>query len=316
MGQHHARGIRRRAPIVLSLALLAGAALLAAALPASAAWPSPPATTTTTAATTTTTTPAPSCGAARTKADGSAWSCTFADEFSGTTLDRTSWVPQQTMYSGYTSGTECFRDSTNNVSVSGGVLRLTARKESSTITCYPGFSTRYTSGMVSTYGRFAQAYGRFEVRAKFPSTAIRGLQEALWLWPDDASRYGSSWPASGEIDIAEVYSQWNDRAIPYVHYNADGDDPNVTNTRCFIQDVSAFHTYAVEWTPTSIKVIYDGTTCLVDVWSPAAPLVAPQPFDQPFIVALTQGFGIGTNAPSSSTPLPAVTQVDYVHVWK
>jgi hypothetical protein len=63
-------------------------------------------------------------------------------------------------------------------------------------------------------------------------------------------------------------------------------------------------------------VRYDGHTCLVDNWNPTG-MVKPAPFDQPFMVALTQALGINTNAFSpASTPLPATTQVDYVRVWK
>ncbi len=85
------------------------------------------------------------------------------------------------------------------------------------------------------------------------------------------------YPASGEIDVAELFSAYPDRAVPYIHYNSAGTDPNVTNTNCLISDPSSFHTYALEWTPTSIKVIYDGRTCLIDYWNPAWPLTAPQP---------------------------------------
>ncbi len=114
-----------------------------------------------------------------------------------------------------------------------------------------------------------------------------------------------------------MYSRYADRAIPYVHYVPAATDPNVTNDYCLINDISQFHTYAVEWTPTTITIIYDGNTCLVDSWNPASPLVKPEPFDQPFMIALTQALGQGLNAFNpTTTPLPAVTQVDYVHVWK
>jgi hypothetical protein len=46
-------------------------------------------------------------------------------------------------------------------------------------------------------------------------------------------------------------------------------------------------------------------------------LVGSQPFDQPFMVVLTQALGITTNEfDPATTPLPATTQVDYVRVWK
>ena len=59
--------------------------------------------------------------------------------------------------------------------------------------------------------------------------------------------------------------------------------------------------------------------CLEDTITPAAPLEAPQPFDHPFFVTLTQALGGpgGTNPFNSDiTPLPATMQVDYVRVWK
>jgi beta-glucanase (GH16 family) len=255
------------------------------------------------------------------KSTGGFWQCTFADDFDGDSLDPSKWVAQRTDTSGYMNGmTACFVDSPNNVSVSDGSLKLTARQEPAPFNCgqtLSSFPTQYTSGMVSTAGgRFSQTYGRFAVRARISAAAVRGLQTSLWLWPVDSSRYGL-FPASGEIDFAELFSSYPDRAVPYIHYNPLGPDPNVTNTNCLISDPSSFHTYAVEWMPTSIKVSYDGQTCLVDDWNPAAPLTAPQPFDQPFFIALTQALGVGENAfDPSTTPLPATTEIDYVRVWQ
>lgn len=263
---------------------------------------------------------APSCGTTIYKSVGVPWTCTFDDEFGGTSLDGSKWIAQETANSGYTSGpTACFVNSPNNISVANGTLNLTVRKEAAPFTCTDpagDFTTQYTSGMVSTYGRFGQAYGRFEVRAKLPAATVAGLQESIWLWPVNPYKFGA-WPGSGEIDIAEIYSQYADRAIPYIHYNAGAFDPNVTNTSCFISNAAAFHSYAVEWTTSTLKIVYDGTTCLVDTWNPAAPLISPPPFDQPFIIALTQALGIGNNAfDPATTPLPATTSVDYVRVWK
>ena len=260
------------------------------------------------------------CGPAIQKSSGGYWQCTFFDNFDGSGLDSSKWIPQRTATSGYMSGPDaCYVDDPSNISISNGTLKLTARKEATPFSCGDpsgNFTTQYTSGMVTTYDRFSQAYGRFEIRAKVPAAQVRGLQSSLWLWPADPAKYGA-WPGSGEIDVAEMFSEYPDRAVPYIHYNAAGTDPNVTNTSCLISNLAAFHTYAVEWTPDSIKIIYDGHTCLVDIPNPAAPLTGDQPFDQPFIVALTQALGIGDNAfDPASTPLPATTEVDYVRVWK
>ena len=39
--------------------------------------------------------------------------------------------------------------------------------------------------MVTTKSKFSQEYGRFEVRAKLPQSIVKGLQETLWLYPDE-----------------------------------------------------------------------------------------------------------------------------------
>lgn len=258
------------------------------------------------------------CGSATIrKPNGKAWVCTFGDDFSNAKLDTSKWRVQLTSDSGFVSGSGCFVNSKNNVSVAGGVLSLTARKETKKFTCSNpsgDYSTQYTSGTVSTYGKFAQTYGRFEVRAKFPASKIAGLQSALWLYPQKMT-YGP-WPSSGEIDIAEAFSSYPDRVIPYIHYGASAWDPNVTNNYCMIKNVSAFHTYVAEWTPTTITIKYDGTTCLVDTWHSSFLFNNTAPFDQPFFVTLTQALGItGNSFSATNTPLPATTQVDYVHVW-
>ena len=251
------------------------------------------------------------------KPGGGYWTCTFDDEFNGTGLNPANWTVMDTATSGFHSGAECFVNSSNNVSVNNGYLTLTARREAAPFICGDpnggNYTTQYTSGAVTAYGKFSQTYGRFEIRGSFPAATVAGLQSSLWLYPAN-STYGG-WPASGEIDIAEEYSEFPDRAIPYVHYNSAG-DPNITNNNCLINNVAAFHTYALVWTSTSLTFQYDGATCLVNTWNPAAPLVAPQPFDQPFFVNLTQALGIGANAfDPTTTPLPASTQIDYVRIW-
>jgi beta-glucanase (GH16 family) len=263
----------------------------------------------------------PNCGAAIPKSTGGYWQCTFSEGFNGEVLNPYKWVAQRTDTTGYRNGpSACFMASPNNIQLSNGTLKLIARKEPAPFTCknpYGDFTTQYTSGMISTAGgRFSQAYGRFEFRARVSSAQTAGLHSALWLWPVNATRYGA-YPASGEIDVAEMYSAYPDRAIPYIHYTPAQPDPNVTNTSCMIANLSAFHRYAVEWTQSSIQTMYDGRTCLQDAWNPASPLTKPQPFDQPFFIALTQALGVGTNAfDSASTPLPARLEVDYVRVWK
>ena len=100
---------------------------------------------------------------------------------------------------------ECFENSPENVSVSGGLLNLTVEQTPAPFVCpsLPPYPTQYTSGMVTTYKRFNQAYGLFEVRAKISGTTQQGLQTSFWLYPAKLT-YGP-WPDSGEVDIAELF---------------------------------------------------------------------------------------------------------------
>jgi beta-glucanase (GH16 family) len=264
------------------------------------------------------------------KPGGGTWTCSFDDEFDPSTgdpsaLNRSWWIPQVTATSNYTTGPvgseACYVDSPNNISVSSGALHLTARKEAAPFTCAKEFTTQYTSGMVSTYQRFNQQYGRFEVRAQLPTTTAKGLQETLWLWPVNDTKYGA-WPDSGEVDFSEFYSQYASLDVPYIHYlysassvNATTHTNTVTAYNCSI-NYGQYNTYAVVWSPGSFTITVNNTTCLIDNYS-ALGLKSPAPFDQPFFIALTQALGISTNAFNpATTPLPATTSVDYVRVWK
>jgi beta-glucanase (GH16 family) len=260
---------------------------------------------------------APTCGGVGPLGIDGSWTCTFDDEFSGTSLDTTKWVPQVTATSGYTSGaTACFVNNPANISVSGGYLHLTALRTASPFTCddpYGNFTTQETSGMVSTYGLFSQTYGAFEVNAELPASVIEGLQETFWLYPQHLT-YGP-WPASGEIDFAEFYSEYPVLDVPYIHYNKAGTDPNVTAYDC-VMIPGSFNTYGVEWSPGTINVYDNGNLCLSDTYNPAAPLSSPAPFNQPFFIALTQALGVNTNNYTPAlTQLPATTLVKYVRAW-
>lgn len=270
----------------------------------------------------TNTAPRPSstaCGAKIYKSTGRAWVCTFADDFNGTALDTRKWTAQQTALSGVHAGIECLLNSRNNVSVSSGSLKVTVRKEAKPFVCQNpngNYTTQYTSGGVTTSGKFGQTYGRFEFRAKISSAQVGGLQTSLWLYPNKMT-YGV-WPASGEIDVAETYSNYPDRAIPYIHYlHTLGADP-VTNTQCKIANMSSYHTYVAEWTSTGLTISYDGVTCLTHRWSALLPLFGSKPFDQPFSMIISQVLGnqYSTNFFNpDTTPLPATTTVDWVRAW-
>lgn len=263
---------------------------------------------------------APSCGEEVLKADGTEWTCVFADDFDGDALDTARWTVLSSAASGYRNGPECYLGADNplgsdDVAVSDGTLRLTARALDREILCPSlngDFTSRWTGAFVTTYDKFTTTFGRVEVRAAFPDVGVAGVHAALWLWPQDLA-YGSE--LTGEIDIAEYFSVYPDRAIPFLHYQPAVADGSNTNNACLVDDPSAMHTYVIEWAPGSVRVLYDGETCLDHAIAPAPPLTGSQPFDQRYAINLTQALGVATNAFTEGTPLPATTTVDYVRVW-
>lgn len=262
-------------------------------------------------------TTAPSCGQPVTKADGTPWVCTFADEFRGSEIDSSKWEPVKTETSNFSYG-DCFLGQGANIQVVDGSLRLMTRKESSPVTCTMGDKTvtsDYTSGSVTSLGKFSQTYGRVEIRAAMPVTDGPGLQSALWMVPDEPGFYGA-WPHSGEMDIAEFFSNYADRVVPTLHYNSALGFGQRTNNECLVFRPTDFHTYGLVWTPQRITITVDGRTCLDHQISPLAPLTGGAPFDRPFNLNLTQMLGSGANVmPAGKDISEATMKVDYVRMW-
>ncbi len=256
------------------------------------------------------------CGVPVRKPDGSRWNCRFVEHFSGSKLDATEWTVQRSENSGAMPAHACWGHDPRNVYVSGGALHLTVIKEDQPFTCHSAwgdFETQYSGGSVSTWDTLEQTYGRYEIRAKFPNATVPGIHSAIWLTPRNQT-YGR-WPMSGEIDIAEFYSKYPDRAIPYIHYIHESPDP-VTNTQCKIWNPTSYNTYAVEWTPGLITIEYNNRVCLTHRIDAQDPLTGSAPFDHPFALVLTQTLGIGQNPfDPDTTPLPQTMTVDRVRVW-
>lgn len=253
------------------------------------------------------------------KSNGTPWTCTFDDEFDGTVLDSHKWSPVTSALSGLAYGGGCFTNWPDNISVSGGYLHLTALKRSAPFNCLTKagvISTPYATGQVASLNHFAQMYGLFRVRAKFPATTVAGLQSSLWMWPQDLA---STTELHGEIDIAEEFSYNANYVTPFLHYLYDPrtvntkTHTNVVTSTCAIGDRTAFHTYGAQWTHSTITITIDNKVCLIDNLKPSG----TSPFDQPFFMALSQALGSTRPNPfTSATPLPATTFIDWVRAWK
>ena len=256
------------------------------------------------------------CGTQITKPNGDAWRCTFADNFSGSTLNTTKWSPLLTARTGVHSP-ECRVDTPGTIRVARGSLKLTVREKAAQFDCLTptgSYPTKYVGGGITSYGKFNQAYGRFEIRAKFPPAKVRGLHSALWMFPQEQV-YGA-WPRSGEIDIAEFRTALPGRVIPTLHYWRSGEHRMTTNNYCRPGRADRFHKYTLTWSLMKMTIKYDGNVCLVRRFSLLNLILSRRPFDHPFALILNQSLGIFENSVTSQTPLPATMHVDYVRAWK
>ena len=101
------------------------------------------------------------------------WKLVWADEFAGPRLDTKKWnvlLREQSKHG------ELQYYVPDEAYVENGMLRLRSRLRN-----YG--SMKYTSGRVSTDGRFAPTYGRFEIRARLPGG--KGIWPAHWLYPQN-----------------------------------------------------------------------------------------------------------------------------------
>lgn len=182
--------------------------------------------------------------------------------------------------------------------VDGGVLRISANPAPAGAADVL-WDRPYTSGMIASWGSFAQRYGVFEMRAKLPRG--KALWPAFWLL-----KQSGGWPP--EIDIAEFIGQEPDRIYNVVH-TGDGGHRGAGGPTIVGDLTKAFHTYTVDWGPTWCVFYFDGR----EIWRHATPPDANAPMFM--IINLAVG-GKWPGKPDAKTTFPAHLDVDYVRVWQ
>ncbi len=254
------------------------------------------------------------CGVRPRKSDGTLWSCTLVDQFSGSELDRSTWTPMTQLGRG--DELACNVDDPRTVSVGSGALHLTVQPVSDTLRCPVGplldRPGSFASGSVTTQAKFTQQYGIFQARFKSTATRYPGLHEAFWLWPAfDLQHIDELWPEAGEIDISETYSQYPTLSVPFLHYTEDdngGPIPGLNTAWDCHALRGQWNTYRLVWTADRLVIRVNGDRCLVNTDGAAS-------FRKRFFINLTQLIGRGGNAYDGRAPLPATMKVDYVKVW-
>jgi len=231
----------------------------------------------------------------------------WRDEFTRPGLpDTNKWVYQAGGDGGGNNELQ-FYTVAKNATVKNGILTIEARKES-----YAGKD--YTSARLTTKGKEAFEYGRFEIRAKLSEG--RGLWPALWMMPVK-ERYGE-WPASGEIDIMEQVGYQPDSIHFSVHTRErNWMKGNQGTARVQLKtSASEFHLYRLDWTPDGLQCFIDGKQALD--YPNTRQGEGYYPFDHPFYLILNVAVGgfWGGKYGVDDAIFPTSMQVDYVRVYK
>ncbi len=223
----------------------------------------------------------------------------------------------------------------NNIEVSGGTLKLIAKKESY---FYEGIYEEahpcakkkigdlfqlpfnYTSGAVETRAdTIAFQYGRFEVRCKLPKGA--GFWPAFWLWGG-----GGATGRAGEIDIVEIF----DTSQPIFTTSVHNGSKKARMDFPIDWNIEDWHVYALEWDALALRYYVDDRLLRTFPRFKDPSILKQQsirkgrhkrnpafPWEQWMVLrlnlALNSESGQNLNA---TTPFPATMEVDYVRVYQ
>jgi beta-glucanase (GH16 family) len=221
------------------------------------------------------------------------WATSGSANFSGRTLSSNN---EAEYYSDPSVGVNPF-------SVNNGVLTITAAPATAAMltteaAANNGATLPYTSGLLTTDTSFAQTYGLYEITAKMPTG--QGLWPALWMLPTSMA-----WPP--EIDILEEIG--NQPTTDYMTLHT-GTSNTAIGTTTQVAMTTGFHTYAVDWEPTTITFYVDGK----QISQSATPADMHQPMYMLMNLAVG-GTGSWPGAPNSSTVFPAQMQISSVQVY-
>ena len=186
----------------------------------------------------------------------------------------------------------------NPFSILNGLLQISATNSRTTGTNSVGLP--YNSGLITSFKSFRMQYGYFEMSAKMPRGA--GLWPAFWLLPASGA-----WPP--EIDVVEQIGSAT-TIYQTLHYVSAGIRAEKGTSVTVADTAAGFHTYAVDWEPTTITIYFDGRQ--------TASWPTPSDMHQPMYILINLavgGAGSWPGPPDGSTMFPANMYIDYVRAY-
>jgi beta-glucanase (GH16 family) len=187
----------------------------------------------------------------------SGWTEVFAENFDGTSLNTGNW----TIWTGGAFNNELQHYQASNLTVNGGILSISAKKEKVTGKVDP-WSNRtktfnYTSGRIESKALYSASASTPRVRmmARIKLASGYGMWPAFWS-------YGDPWPTQGEIDILEARGQEPNTYYTNYFYGTQVNNNLVSNSTSTINSntnlQTCFHVYEVIWDQNALTFYLDG----------------------------------------------------------
>jgi beta-glucanase (GH16 family) len=230
----------------------------------------------------------------------------FSDEFNGSAVNTGTWRVHNNTWASNEESMDTSR--ARNLFEANGALTLRARRENYTA---HGTSRHYTSASMDTIGKHSWKYGRFEVRAKLPTTV--GSWPAFWLRADHGL---------GEVDVMEAVGGKPSYVVQTLHQSTNGGRARLTHGVSSFKGgspTSSWHTYAVTVTRSLITWDVDGDT-VFSVRASNAPWITST-FDDTLNIRLN--LQVGGSMPAyfklpvtAASTFPADYSIDYVRVYQ
>jgi hypothetical protein len=221
---------------------------------------------------------------------------TFADNFTGAKLNRSLWAVNYPFPSNPNSY-EAQIYSPDAVYNQSGILRLVATASANVAA--DGREIR--SGVITSFGSFAQQYGHFELRGKLPNG--EGLWPAFWMLPND-----QSWPP--ELDVMEYLGRQPGTIFSTNHWTgADGQRAQESSYASGVDFASGYHVFALDWRPDLIRFSLDGVE--------TGRQTTHVPSQAMYMIAnLAVASGGWPGAYNATTPFPSYFDIDYIRAYQ
>jgi beta-glucanase (GH16 family) len=217
------------------------------------------------------------------------WIPTFREEFDGAALNPANW---RALNIAWPHNNEQQYYSPSAATVADGKLTILSTNQ-------PNGGRSYTSARIESGDRFFQKFGRFEMRAKLPST--QGIWPAFWLLPQP-----DGWPP--EIDIMEFLGHDPHTVYFTNHWGVYPAVSHLTFSHTGPDFSADFHTFSCDWFPDRIEYSVDGVVRATSTTAiPQGPM---------YVILNTAVGGFWPGYPDATTVFPQRFIVEYVRAYR